>query len=247
MTVEIHIPWFHYFANGVFRVLSRLLLDLDMEGLERTPEQGPLILAINHTSFLDPVLAITYIRPDILPMTKVEYFKFPYGFLFTQYGAFPVRRGEGDLSAIRRALQILRKGHVMLIAPEGTRTKSGVLEAAREGTALIALKSGAPILPVAMWGGKKFWHNLLRLRRTRVGLRVGEPLALVPLPGKPTREVLRAITDELMYYIARMLPTEYRGRYAEMEGMTPRYVKLEHEVLMQSSQALEREVMSVQT
>jgi 1-acyl-sn-glycerol-3-phosphate acyltransferase len=225
MKNEIRIPWFHHFTNGVFRVLARVLLDLHIEGLERTPKQGPLIVAINHTAFLEPFLGATFIRPDVLPMTKAELFKFPYGFLFTSYGAFPVRRGEGDLSAFRHALQILRQGHVMLILPEGTRTKSGTLEEAREGTALIAIKSGAPILPVGMWGCAQFRHNLKRLRRTTVGVCVGAPLAVVLPEGKPSREVLRAITGELMYYIAQQLPAGYRGRYAGVERMSPRYVK----------------------
>lgn len=230
MKNEIRIPWFHYFANSVMRVLARLLLDLRIEGLDRTPKQGPLIVAINHTAFLEPFIGATYLRPDVLPMTKAELFKFPFGLLFTGYGAFPVRRGEGDLAAFRHALQILQQGHVMLILPEGTRTKSGTLEEAREGTALIAIKSGAPILPVGMWGCAQFRHNLKRLRRTSVGVCIGDPLAIALPEGKPSREVLRAITDELMYYIARLLPPEYRGQYADAEGMNPRYVKLQHKV-----------------
>lgn len=245
MMDEIHIPWFHYFANGGMRVLSRLLLDLSIEGLERTPKQGPLIIAINHTNFLDPILGIVYLRPDTLPMGKVELFQSPYGILFTNYGAFPIRRGEGDLSAMRRALQILRQGHAMLISPEGTRTRSGVLEAGHAGTALIAVKSGAPILPVAMWGGKKFKDNLLRLRRTPVGMRVGEPLVVISPSRKPTREILRAITGELMYYIACLLPPEYRGRYADVEGMNPRYVRPQRERLPRPERDIGTEVMSM--
>lgn len=231
MKRKIQIPWFHYFANGAFRVIARVILDLKIEGLERTPKEGPLIVAINHTSFMDPFLGATYIRPDVLPMAKAELFKFPYKYLFTGYGAFPVRRGEGDLAAFRHAIQILREGHVMLILPEGTRTKSGLMEEAREGTALIAIKSGAPILPIGIWGGKQLMHNLTRLHRTAVRMRVGEPLAIVPSAEKPTREGLRAITDELMFYIARLIPPEYRGRYADMDVATPRYVKLRREVI----------------
>jgi 1-acyl-sn-glycerol-3-phosphate acyltransferase len=224
MKQQIHIPWFHHFANAGIQALLPVVLKLDVQGLEHVPRRGQLILAINHTNFLDPALAAAYVRPDVLPMAKVELFKFPASLICEGYGAFPVRRGEGDLAALRHALQVLREGHVMLISPEGTRTKSGTLEAPHEGAALIAVKSGAPILPVAMWGGKKFWHNLNRLRRTPVGMRVGEPLSVVPLQGKPTREILRAITDEVMYYIARLLPSEYRGRYSDVDHVRPRYV-----------------------
>jgi 1-acyl-sn-glycerol-3-phosphate acyltransferase len=246
MKEPIQIPWFHYFANAGMRTIFPLLLKADMQGVERTPKNGPAIVAINHTCFLDPLLSISYLRQDILPMAKIELFEFPFGPVFHNYGAFPVRRGEGDLSAMRRALQILREGHMMLISPEGTRTKTGTLQAPHEGIALIAIKSGAPILPVAIWGGKMFWHNIKRLRRTPVGMRVGEPLAILPLQTKPTRELLRAITDELMYYIARMLPAEYRGRYSDVENVTPRYVMLQRDVLAQSKFPIPMEVMSMQ-
>jgi 1-acyl-sn-glycerol-3-phosphate acyltransferase len=246
MKDAIHIPWFHYFANAGMRTLFPLLLKMDLQGFERVPGRGPAIVAINHTSFLDSLLTISYASEDILPMAKVELFKPPFGPVFWNYGAFPVRRGQGDLSAMRRALQILREGHMMLISPEGTRTKSGTLEAPHEGIALLAIKSGAPILPVAIWGGKMFWHNIKRLRRTPVGMRVGEPLVVLPLHSKPTREIMRAITDELMFYIARMLPLEYRGLYSEVEKVAPRYVKLQSEVLAQSSHPDEMEVMSMQ-
>jgi 1-acyl-sn-glycerol-3-phosphate acyltransferase len=146
---------------------------------------------------------------------------------------------------MRRALQILREGHAMLISPEGTRTKTGTLQAPHEGIALIAIKSGAPILPVAIWGGKVFWRNLKRFRRTPVGMRVGEPVAVLPLESKPNREILRAITDELMYYIAVLLPSEYRGRYSDVEKVVPRYVKPQSQLLAPTRSDAPREVMSV--
>ncbi len=224
MADRLRVPLFHHFSNLVLKLLFPLVLELDIQGVEHTPRSGPLIVAINHTTFLDPALGSVYLRPDVLPMAKAELFKFPSVLIFKNYGAFPVRRGEGDLAALRHALQILQSGHVMLISPEGTRTKSGTLEAAHAGAALIAIKSGAPILPVAMWGGKQFWHNLARLRRTPLGIRVGEPLTLKLPPGKQSREMLNAITDEIMYYIARLLPPEFRGRYTDVEHMMPHYV-----------------------
>ncbi len=243
MTGKIQIPWFHYFANAAMRTAFRLVLKLDMQGLDRAPQQGGLIIAVNHTVFLDPVLVSAHLRPDVLPMAKVEAFQFPFGWIFSGYGAFPVRRGEADLSALKRSLQILHENHVMLISPEGHRSESGALQNAHEGIALIAVKSGAPILPVALWGGKSCWYNLARMKRTPVGLRVGEPLVLVPFKGKPTREMLRAITDELMYYIARLLPPEYRGRYADVEKVIPCYLRPQREVEMATKS---KEVVALQ-
>ncbi len=244
MTSKIQIPWFHYFANAAMRAIFPLVLKLDIQGLERAPQQGGMIVATNHTVFLDPVLVSAHLRPDVLPMAKIEAFKLPFGLIFSGYGAFPVRRGEADLSALKRSLLILHENHAMLISPEGHRSESGALQNAHEGIALIAVKSGAPILPVALWGGKVFWHNLARFRRTPVGMRVGEPLVLVPFKGKPTREMLRAITDELMYYIARLLPPEYRGRYADVENVVPRYLRPQREVEMEKES---KEVVSLQS
>lgn len=219
-----HIPWFHYFANAGLRVIYAVVLKMDRKGLENVPREGPLIVAINHTSFLDPIVAGAYVRDDVQPMTKIEAFESPFRWIFTGYGAFPVRRGEGDLSALKVALKVLKAGHAMLISPEGTRTKSGVLREAHEGIALIALRSGAPILPVAMWGGKALWSNLSRLRRTPVALRVGEPLVIRGLKTKATREELREVTDEFMYHLAELLPPEYRGAYSNLDTYTPRYL-----------------------
>ncbi len=245
MADKIHIPWFHYFANKGMRTLFPLIVKLDIRGLENVPQQGPLLAAMNHTNFLDPALVAANLRPDVLPMAKIEAFKFPLNLLFHGYGAFPVRRGEGDLSAMKHSLQILRENHVMLISPEGTRTKSGTLQVPKEGIALLAVKSGAPILPVGLWGNKQLWHNLGHLRRTPVGMRVGEPLVIVVPTNKPTREVLRAITDELMYYIARLLPPEYRGRYADVENVVPHYVRPQRELALQPE--AKKEVVSLQS
>ncbi len=243
MASRIRIPGFHYLANRVLRWLFPRALKLHIEGLEKIPPKGALIAAVNHTNFLDPVLGAAYLRDDVLPIAKVELFRFPLNLVFANYGAFPVRRGEADLGAMKRALQVLYEEHVMLISPEGTRTKSGTLQTAREGTALLAIKSKAPILPVAMWGGKKFWDNLAHLRRTEVGVRIGEPLMVLPIDSKPSREVLRAITDEIMIYIAKLLPPEYRGVYGDIQKVVPRYVVPVS--VRQEEQAGEKEVMAL--
>ncbi|MGE5140053.1 MAG: lysophospholipid acyltransferase family protein [Rudaea sp.] len=243
MKDKIRIPWFHYFGNRALRIVLPIVLKFDIKGLEHVPKEGALIAATNHTSFLDSLVAVAYLRHDVLPIAKVELFNFPWGLIFHGYGAFPVRRGEADLSALRRALQVLKENHVLLIAPEGTRTKSGVMESAREGVALLAERSGAPILPLAVWGGKEFWHNLMRLRRTPFGFRIGEPVAVIALPDKPDRQVLRAITDEVMVYIAGMLPSQYRGRYANAESIVPRYVKPARDIATKTGAPKAKEVM----
>lgn len=246
MNDKFRTPWFHPFANWAMRLVFPLFFKMRIEGLERAPKQGSLIVAINHACFLDPLMSITYVRPDIFPMAKIELFEGPFGWVFKNYGAFPVRRGQGDLGAMRAALRVLQEGHSMLISPEGHRAESGTLQTPHEGIAFLAYKSGAPILPVANWGGKLFSKNLTRLHRTPVGMKVGDVLELAPLEKNPRREVLTQITDELMGHIARMLPPAYRGRYSDAESMKPRYLRVRGERTTGPNPLPEREVVSME-
>src|SRR5512135_380384 len=109
-------PWFYHFGNRVLRLAFRLILRVDLRGLDRVPREGPLIIAISHSSFLDPLLAGAYVPRDVTPMAKIEAFGIPViGLVVRLYGAFPVRRGEVDLAAFKTALQILQNGSAMVI------------------------------------------------------------------------------------------------------------------------------------
>jgi len=208
--------WFYHLANAFFRLAFRVLFDYRIRGLENVPREGPLIVAINHASFADPLMIGAFFPRHITMMGKVELFRKPiFGLLVRMYGAFPVRRGEGDLQAVRRSLEVLRAGDALLLAPEGTRSKDGKLQRGKEGTALIALRTGAIILPVAIWGPKYLWKNLARLRRTRVEMVIGEPFRLESPSRRPNRQQLRELTDEIMRRIAVLMPPELRGAYAD--------------------------------
>jgi 1-acyl-sn-glycerol-3-phosphate acyltransferase len=207
-------PAFYYFGNVVLRVFFRLLFRIDLRGLERVPAEGPLIVAISHSSFLDPMLVGPFIRRDVTPMAKAESFHWPIiGAIVRWYGAIPVRRGEADLSAFKKALKLLAGGGVLVIAPEGHRSETGALQRGREGAIILSLRTGAPILPVAVWGGKAFWSNLAHVRRTVMHFYVGEPVLPVFLNGKPTRERVSEMSDDLMLRIAGLMPAEIRGYY----------------------------------
>jgi len=208
-------PWFYYFGNWFMRLAFRLLLRVEIQGLENVPRDGALIVAISHSSFLDPLLGGAYVPRDIVPMAKVEAFNYPVlGLIIQSYGAFPVRRGETDMSAFKTALRALQGGHAMMMAPEGHRSESGFLQRGREGAIMLSLRSGAPILPVAVWGGKVFWKNLARLRRTPMWFHIGPPVLPVVTGSKPTRERVAQMSDELMFCIADMMPPEMHGYYA---------------------------------
>lgn len=222
-------PWFYYLGNWVLRFAFRIVLRLDVRGLENVPRQGPLIIAISHSSFIDPLLVGPDVPRDVTPMAKIEAFDYPVlGAVLRFYGAFPVRRGEADVKAFKTALRFLSRGHAVVIAPEGHRSDDGNLQRGREGAIILSLRSGAPILPVAVWGGKAFWKSLAHLHKTPMWFYIGEPV--VPaLPGlKPTREQIAAMSDELMMRIAEMMPQELRGYYADPSAVTTHYLQPFH-------------------
>jgi 1-acyl-sn-glycerol-3-phosphate acyltransferase len=121
--------------NFILRIVFKLLLNLEVVGLENVPLEGPLILMINHTHLIDPAMAGGVMPREIVAMSKAENFRDPIlGIIVRLYGAFPVRRGEVDLQATRRALEVLHHGEVLLMAPEGTRSQDCRLQPGHDGT-----------------------------------------------------------------------------------------------------------------
>lgn len=218
-------PWFYHLGNWFLRQAFRILLRVELRGFENIPPQGPAIIAISHSSFLDPLIAGAYSPRDVVPMAKAEAFNLPLiGLVIRAYGGFPVRRGKVDLTAVKTALRVLQSGYALIIAPEGHRSESGSLQPGREGAILLSLRSDAPILPVAVWGGKRFWKNLLRFRKTEIKFFVGKPV-LPNLQGKLDRAQVNGMSHELMLRIAEMMPPELRGYYTNWSGPTAGYLK----------------------
>lgn len=218
--------WLRRFLTFLLHLAYRLVLRLEVVGLENIPAAGPVILAINHISFLDPVLVVSVLRRKVLPMAKVEVFRdVVLGPLVSAFDAFPVRRGEIDRRAVQTALEILRLGGVLLIAPEGTRSPTGALLPGKEGAVYLAWRTGAPIVPVGVEGTDRFKFNIRRLRRTPVRVVFGRPFR-VEIPEDRSREALREATDELMTQIAALLPPHRRGVYADLSrAAAPRYLR----------------------
>lgn len=220
------MKWFHELADVALRVVLRILLKLEIDGLENMPQTGALIVAINHSSFLDPLIAGAFLPRTVIPLGKVELFQHPlFGWIFPAYGVIPVRRGEIDRTAIRRSLELLRGGGALLMAPEGTRSEDGRLQPGRRGVALLAARTNATVLPVAIWGVKAFWRNIRRLRRTEVYMAVGKPFRIVVEDRRVPREQLDEITDELMHRLAELLPPELRGAYQDLDRSTQHYLR----------------------
>ncbi len=217
---------FRIFADMLLRFLFRLLLRVHIHGIENVPRSGGFIAMLNHTNFLDPILLGGLTPRVIIMMSKIENFRTPLlGTIVRLYGATSVRRGELDLSAVRNALDVLQKGDGLMIAPEGTRTGTGELTQAHGGVALIGQKAGVAVLPVAIFGHEHFAHNLVRLRRTPVEIVYGQPFCFQPDATMKRRQQLDLMTQEAMYRLAALLPSQYRGVYADLTEATTRVTR----------------------
>lgn len=179
---------------------------------------GPLIVISNHTGQLEVAVFFALLQPrPITGWAKMEAWNNAFlSWLFSLWGVIPIRRGEGDTSALRKALQALEDRYIFGLAPEGTRNKTGKLNRAQPGVVMLATHSGVPILPVAHWGGENFLKNLTRFKRTDFHIRVGSPFRLKLDGIKVTREVRQQIADEMMMRIAELMPPEYHGVYEKV-------------------------------
>ncbi len=144
-------------------------------------------------------------------------------------GAIPLHRGEADIAALRQALELLKAGYIFAIAPEGTRSGHGRLQQAHPGVVILALRSGAPLLPVVYYGAEYYRDNLRRLRRTDFHIVVGEPFHVDAGGVRVTRQVRQQIVDEIMYQMATLLPPAYRGVYSDLSAATGKYLTFQSE------------------
>lgn len=216
------LPLFPRATGAILRVAAACTTRVTVEGLENIPQSGPLLVICNHCSNADGMLLLAYIVPALgRPMGwlgKAEALRWPFfGWGLRQNGVFGVRRGAGDLEAFKLAKSVLDKGGVLTIFPEGTRSPSGAMQEAKEGASVLAVRSGAPILPIAIIGSQRFWPKGKRLPRPgrRMSVRVGETFTLALPKGGDRHESLRLATVELMRHVAELLPPEQRGGYAE--------------------------------
>ncbi len=194
---------------------------IEVRGLENLPRTGPLIIASNHLNDADPGILCTRLPRQLVFMTKVELFHVPVlGQFLRAYGAFPVRRNEADLSALRRANETLKQGLALCIFPEGTRAgASARLKQGWPGAGLLALRSDAPVVPVAIAGSQYMGVPKMFLRpfrRYHVTLTIGEPFRL-PRPERIDAEAAREGSRLIMERIAALLPEQYRGYYGGTE------------------------------
>jgi 1-acyl-sn-glycerol-3-phosphate acyltransferase len=183
-------------------VIFRLLFNMRVIGRENLPASGGAIIAANHISLLDPPVLGVAASPRVLHfMAKKELFANQlFAWLIAKLHAFPVNRGAPDRVAIRKAMSLLERGEFVAIFPEGTRSKTGILGQPEPGVALIAAKTGSPIVPVAVLGTNKVRFGL---EQPSFSVAFGRPV--IPEPGKTDRESLEKLNASVMTAIAELL------------------------------------------
>lgn len=207
------------YRRGVLAIAAALTFiycrRYEAEGGSHVPASGGVIVVSNHLNNADPPMIQRALPRYVCFMAKKEMIEAPIiGPLFRAWGAFPVRRGEADLHALREACRVVQSGEMLMMFPEGTRSRTGKLGEGHPGTAIIARRTGAPILPVAITGTENIkWPGIFWRPRSvrRIHVTIGEPFTLAA--GERTNsETLRADADEIMRHIAALLPNEYRAR-----------------------------------
>jgi 1-acyl-sn-glycerol-3-phosphate acyltransferase len=196
------------------------------ENLDYLPADGSAIVIFNHIAFIDPIVVLSVLPRNAVPLARHDVGGIPgWGIFPRMWDVIPVRRDEVDREALRMSLAVLEAGEVLLVAPEGTRHPS--LQRAKAGLAYLALKSGAPIVPVAIEGTKGYpTLTIGRDDLAPVTVRLGRPFRYKQLEGQRNRDRLRNMTDEAMYVLAGMLPEERRGVYSDLSRATTNTIEM---------------------
>ena len=183
---------FYKVCRVIVRFVMLFVFRLKFVGRENVPKEGGVIVAFNYKSNFDPVVAGLSCKRPLCFMAKEELFKNPvFGALIKALGAFPVRRGKGDIGAIKASLKILGEGKAMLMFPEGHRIKDGRKVKAKPGVALIAQRAQVPVVPVCISGEYKWMH--------KITVTYGKPISLEEYYGqKPEQEKIQQLADNVL-------------------------------------------------
>ena len=204
--------------RSIVRFIMNIIADVEIIGMEKIPE-GNLIIAANHLGRLDTaVLVYALDREDIILAVAEKYKNHPlFGALGRAVDAIWLDRFEADFAALREILTRMQKGGLMVIAPEGTRSKTASMQEGKMGVAFLAGKSGYPVLPVALIGTEDggIVSNLKRFRRSKIKAIAGDLLYIEIPKGNGRDQAMRSATDEIMCQIGALLPESYRGFYRD--------------------------------
>lgn len=207
------------------RGILRIICKIDASELSNVPMNGPLLIIVNHINFLEvPILSTKMLPREFYGLTKQETWKNPLlRILANNWGGIPIDRSNPAITSLRNAEKVLKNNKILFIAPEGTRSNDGKLRKGNSGIASLAMRTNSTILPLAHYGGERFWQNIKRFRRTRIIFKVGNPVK-INYAGAITRQIKRDITDQLMFELAHLLPSGNRGVYSESRKFEKDYL-----------------------
>jgi len=205
------------FLSWLIRLVINLIARVELEGFRSIPREGGFVIATNHLGRLDVALLFYALDGDfILPVAEKYEHHWLYGPIGNAMGAIWLDRFNADIRSVREILARMKAGGILVIAPEGTRSKNETMAEGKPGVAYLAMKSGVPILPVALAGteDRLVVDRLKHLKKSEIKIIVGPTFTLPPVTGKDRDAVLKQYTDEIMCRIAALLPEKYRGVYA---------------------------------
>ncbi len=211
--------------NNFLKCSLRIICKVDKIDFSKIPLEGPLIICINHINFIEvPLTHVLLLPRETVGFAKKETWNNPFmAYLFNTFNAIPVDRGGANLSGFKMVHKNLKENKIICIAPEGTRSKDGVLLKGKPGIVAMALLSGAPILPIVHYGGENFWKNLKRFKKTTITYKIGKPFNLKS-EKKIDLEIRDKMLENIMYQMSDMLPEHMKGYYSGITKDTNKYL-----------------------
>ena len=208
-----------YVLRWLLRAIFNLIAHVEVKGYEHLPKAGSFVIATNHLGIIDAPMAVYALdRWDMFVMVAEKWNEIAlFRWLGKYFNFIFIDRFNPDIKALRKVIELMKDDNILVIAPEGTRSRTGSMIEARPGVSYLATKLNRPIVPVALAGteDRALFGNLKRLKRTRMTITAGPAFTLPPLPKERRDEALKKYTDEIMCHIGILLPENYRGVYAE--------------------------------
>ena len=207
------------FLRWIIRSIVNLIATVEIHGYENLPHSGAYVIATNHLGMLDSAMLYYALdRWDVFIPVAEKWEQNPlFRFLGKYFNLIFIDRFNPDLKALRKIIKLMEAGNILVIAPEGTRSRTATMAEGKPGVSYLAAKLNRPVVPVGLAGteDKVIVANLKRLRRSHIVIHAGQAFSLPPLPVKERDAALKQFTDEIMCRIAAIIPEKYRGVYAE--------------------------------